>query len=385
MTSKAVVCADKTVQVSRLEKKLADRLESGDYYEAHQIYRTLYYRMSAQGKWQQLQDLLYNGAIKLLDVNEPTSAVDLAELFVESLQQSNMPVSSATLDRFEQLFTRLPPVLEKDTTVDGNRVDRRNELLSRALKWTMSVGEKKRYREKGHPEFHARVAKILWHEGNYVAARNHFILSDDAEKFASFLVDFQQRCGFKSEKDLFIAQATLQVLCTRRAKMASVLLQLYCEKHPQIGGEAPYELPLLNFIWLLTLCVQLKKVIYFSILVEKYQKCLERDPSYRVYLDKIGQLYFGLPPAQKSSCGGLLGSILKGLLGNSAGGPSSSDAADDDSDDDFEDGGALDEDGYITAASSVNAASPVAQTASKPAAGAGNVASTTFDDSMDLD
>uniref|UniRef100_A0A915BAX8 Golgi to ER traffic protein 4 homolog n=1 Tax=Parascaris univalens TaxID=6257 RepID=A0A915BAX8_PARUN len=286
---------------------------------------------------------------------------------------------------FLQLFTRLPPVLEKDTTVDGNRVDRRNELLSRALKWTMSVGEKKRYREKGHPEFHARVAKILWHEGNYVAARNHFILSDDAEKFASFLVDFQQRCGFKSEKDLFIAQATLQVLCTRRAKMASVLLQLYCEKHPQIGGEAPYELPLLNFIWLLTLCVQLKKVIYFSILVEKYQKCLERDPSYRVYLDKIGQLYFGLPPAQKSSCGGLLGSILKGLLGNSAGGPSSSDAADDDSDDDFEDGGALDEDGYITAASSVNAASPVAQTASKPAAGAGNVASTTFDDSMDLD
>lgn len=45
--------------------------------------------------------------------------------------------------------------------------------------------------------------------------------------------------------------------------MASVLLQLYCEKHPQIGGEAPYELPLLNFIWLLTLCVQLKKVCLF--------------------------------------------------------------------------------------------------------------------------
>lgn len=62
---------------------------------------------------------------------------------------------------FLQLFTRLPPVLERDTTVDGNRVDRRNELLSRALKWTMSVGEKKRYREKGHPDFHAYVLRLF--------------------------------------------------------------------------------------------------------------------------------------------------------------------------------------------------------------------------------
>ncbi|VDM26253.1 unnamed protein product [Toxocara canis] len=205
------ILRENTNNMSRLEKKLSDRLESRDYYEAHQIYRTLFYRMSAQGKWQQLQDLLYNGAIKLLDVNEPTSAIDLAELYVESLQKSNVPVSSAALDRFEQLFTRLPALLEKDTTPDGSRVDRRSEFLSRALQWTMAVGGKKRYREKGHPDFHARVAKIVWREGNYVAARNHFILSDDPEKFASFLIDFQQRCGFKSEKDLFIAQAVLQV------------------------------------------------------------------------------------------------------------------------------------------------------------------------------
>ncbi|VDK53018.1 unnamed protein product [Anisakis simplex] len=321
--------------MNRLEKKLSSCLESGDYYEANQIYRTLYHRMSSQGKWHELQDLLYNGAIKLLDVNEPTSAIDLAELFIESLQKSNMPVSSSLLDRFEQLFTRLPPLLEKETSTGGSRMDRRNEFLSRALKWTMAVGEKKRHREKGHPDFHARVAKVLWHENKYVAARNHFFLSNDSEGFASFLIDFQQHCGFKSEKDLFIAQAVLQVLCSRRSKMACVMLQLYCEKHPEIASEAPYQLPLLNFVWLLTLCVQLRNVTYFSIIVEQYQKCLERDPSYRDYLDKIGQIYFGLPPPQESMSSGLFGTLLKGLLGSNE--PTGSSFADDsDSDDDLD-------------------------------------------------
>lgn len=52
----------------------------------------------------------------------------------------------------------------------------------------------------------------------------------------------------------------LQLLCQRRPKTAAVLLQQYCIEHPKISGEPPYQLPLLNFAWLLTLSVQTKKV-----------------------------------------------------------------------------------------------------------------------------
>lgn len=42
------------------------------------------------------------------------------------------------------------------------------------------------------------------------------------------------------------------------------------------------------------------------------------DVSYfQVSLDRIGQLFFGVPPKQTSSYGGLLGNLLSSLMGSS--------------------------------------------------------------------
>jgi hypothetical protein len=38
---------------------------------------------------------------------------------------------------------------------------------------------------------------------------------------------------------------------------------------------------------------------------------------YNEYLDRIGQLFFGVPPKQTSSYGGLLGNLLSSLMGSS--------------------------------------------------------------------
>lgn len=53
------------------------------------------------------------------------------------------------------------------------------------------------------------------------------------------------------------------------------------------------------------------KVLYFTALVEQYENELKRDPEYKHYLDKMGQIYLGLP--QPPSAGsGLLGNMIKG-------------------------------------------------------------------------
>ena len=52
---------------SRVATKLEASLEAGQFYEAHQLYRTLSYRYSIARKWPQLLDLLFHGACKLLD------------------------------------------------------------------------------------------------------------------------------------------------------------------------------------------------------------------------------------------------------------------------------------------------------------------------------
>ena len=46
------------------------------------------------------------------------------------------------------------------------------------------------------------------------------------------------------------------------------------------------------------------KLPTFTVLCEQYQPSLKRDPVYLEYLDRIGQLFFGLPPPSGPSAGG---------------------------------------------------------------------------------
>ena len=57
-----------------------------------------------------------------------------------------------------------------------------------------------------------------------------------------------------------------------------------------------------------------QKLAAFTVLCEKYQPSLQRDPSYAAYLDKIGQIFFGLPPPVPSGRQGLIGEHYPSLI-----------------------------------------------------------------------
>ena len=51
---------------SRVAEKLHQKIRDKEFYEAHQTYRVLYQRYRAQGKESEALDLLYDGALLLL-------------------------------------------------------------------------------------------------------------------------------------------------------------------------------------------------------------------------------------------------------------------------------------------------------------------------------
>ncbi|RMC17680.1 hypothetical protein DUI87_05344 [Hirundo rustica rustica] len=238
--------------VQRVEGKLRASVEKGDYYEAHQMYRTLFFRYMSQGKHAEARELMYSGALLFFSHNQQNSAADLSMLVLESLEKSDAKVAEDLLENLAKLFSLMDP-----------NSPERVAFVSRALKWSSGGSEK-----LGHPKLHQLLAITLWKEQNYSESRYHFLHSTDGEGCANMLVEYSSSRGYRSEVDMFVAQAVLQ-----------------------------------------------GKLTVFTVLCEQYQPSLKRDPMYNEYLDRIGQLFFGVPPKQTSSYGGLLGNLLNSLMG----------------------------------------------------------------------
>lgn len=155
--------------VSRLEQKLRASLEKKEFYEAHQLYRTLYFRYCQQKKFEELKVLLFDGASEFLRLGQSTSGADLAMLYVDVLTKSSSPVDEKILDNLELIYSLIPL---KNENIN------RETFAQGTIKWTLHVEPNF---VRGHPRLHRKFALVLWHEKNYLSARHHFLLSDDGE------------------------------------------------------------------------------------------------------------------------------------------------------------------------------------------------------------
>lgn len=300
----------------RVLSKLRKSVEDGNYYEAHQMYRTLYFRYLGQERYGDLLKLLYDGSLLLFEHQQTSSGADLAKLFVEVLLKAKTKVEKDVVEKVADLMAKIPPTAPE-----------RQAVLMLALNWSETQNpETKKF--EGHPQLHQAVANMYWRETNYHMARYHFIRSDDMKSFGSMLVEVQVELGFRSEIDLFITQAVLQLLCIRNSTVASSLFDSYIEDHPLLSNGPPYKYPLLNFTWLLLLAIQSTKQSSYSVLCKHYQPSLKRDPTNKEYLDRIGQIYFGIPPPRGMSGQGMFGNLIQSLFNN----------LDGESDNDSEDG-----------------------------------------------
>ncbi|NWI71241.1 GET4 protein, partial [Todus mexicanus] len=287
----------------------------------------IFSRYMSQGKHAEARELMYSGALLFFSHNQQNSAADLSMLVLESLEKSDAKVAEDLLENLAKLFSLMDP-----------NSPERVAFVSRALKWSSGGSGK-----LGHPKLHQLLAITLWKEQNYSESRYHFLHSTDGEGCANMLVEYSSSRGYRSEVDMFVAQAVLQFLCLKNKTSASVVFTTYTQKHPSIEKGPPFVQPLLNFIWFLLLAVDGYSLIFlmlflvsfsvvtgvtffacflsrgkltvFTVLCEQYQPSLKRDPMYNEYLDRIGQLFFGVPPKQTSSYGGLLGNLLNSLMG----------------------------------------------------------------------
>ncbi|KAG6442356.1 hypothetical protein O3G_MSEX002275 [Manduca sexta] len=227
--------------VGRVLDKLEASINAGQYYEAHQMYRTLYFRFLSQKKYTELLNLLYKGSTLLLQRDQQGSGADLAILLIDVLTKSETKPCEEWIDKIAKLFE-----------IMSASIPERETYLSNAVKWSMDSNK------KGHPLLHKKIAEVYWKEKKYTAAHRHFLHSSDGSAYANMLIELHTTKGIKSEIDLFIAQAVLQFLCLRNIQMAIETFDTYTGSHPTIKNDKgpPYLFPLLNFLWFLLRAIE---------------------------------------------------------------------------------------------------------------------------------
>ena len=225
---------------SLLGDKLQKCLNEKNCYEAHQIYRTMYFRLVRVNKLVEAYDQMYEGAIHMFDLNEPLSGIDLGGLVLDLLNKDE--AGKTVLEKKgDVVYSNLSTLFER---IPSDSQDR-DVFIAKTLNTPCLASGKTLLRTK--------LANLYWKESNYVQARKHFLHSSEpGDKVAKFLIEFQVSKSIPEEIDLFIAQFVLQCLVLKHFDLGRSTFFNYVEKHPQIGQNKPkFVTPLLNFIYYL--------------------------------------------------------------------------------------------------------------------------------------
>jgi len=315
--------------VSRIEQRLKSKIDSGDFYEAHQMYRTIASRYKTAKKIGDALALTHDGAIVLYEKDQNGSASDLGLLFCSMLDEAT-ELSSKIIGLIKGLHRR---TIEKLDEEQPERDQFEKRILQRSIDLS---GEK-----YGCPEVRLAFAQNYFDcirvtndskSGTrmLVNARGHFQFSNDGHQIAQFLVAYS-KFGAEHEVEYFCCQMVLQLLHRKTPETANSFFQHFCSLHPTLKGQSlPFSYPLINFTHFLLSSIKDINAEAFSYLKSAYEPLLVApDPSLRFYCDEIGEIYFGIRRKKAQNRDGGLFGMIQNMMGGMSNGDSEDDSEDD--------------------------------------------------------
>ncbi len=121
------------------------RIASGDYYEAHQQLRTISTRYTKQHDYDSAIDVLYSGALALLNAGQGSSGSDLGVQLIDVLSKAEKKVDAGTRGKLLGLLRAFP---RGEVT--------RKKYVAEMIGWSARVGDV----PVGDPELHHVVGGV---------------------------------------------------------------------------------------------------------------------------------------------------------------------------------------------------------------------------------
>lgn len=299
-------------KLQRTIVRFKSKIDSKEYYEAHQTLRTITNRYVNSKQYKEAADLLYQGASILAKNGEYASAGDLLLYMIEVYQEAG--IKCANNGENKEYKLKLIEVVRLLPNSDLVLVD----LSKQSIAWSLNTTCSKFGDNELHHVFGEKFLKSLddlpsstteeERQKVFALAELHLILGLHIS--LPLYVDFLYRWlnNSSDDKGLFLGRAVINYLYLKNVKFAEDAVSRFLSKlnsdgvkHEVIEQDGDkiyfYDQPnqkLLNFLQFLVLTVQkeaagakfLKLYDHYSLLLDKYE--------IKNHVEYLGRVYFGL-------------------------------------------------------------------------------------------
>jgi hypothetical protein len=288
------------------------QVAAGAFYEAQQMYKTVYHRYKSRKQLQDSYLVLKSGAEQQLASNQINCGMELANMLLDAYTANQEPANQEMLGSIQAILQALPQPLQLADPDSTSELEETSRFVMAALKWANKHGAVAAVQQL-HDTYAAWIyAAFGWRQ--FSKAALHYSRGADAAAYAAALAAVSSQTGGQ-EADLFVTRAVLQTLACahaatkdRQLKHAADLLDACKQQQPSLA-----DAPLIHFCQLLLQALALRKPSLVTLLQDRYQPSLDVDPSFEAFLSSVEQTYFNIMPSGGAG-GGLLGGLLKSLL-----------------------------------------------------------------------
>lgn len=307
-----------------LEKRYARCVREADFYGAEQACRMLHHRLTSKAtatdaEKQKALDVLFSGAEWLLSNEQAQAGCALGLLTVKHCVTHTVQATEDVVAKLLALAAAFK--LPADGGDAGIEIEReRLRYLKAAVAW--SARDDCGGSMHGAPSLNADAARSAAALGDRAAAQRYFIRSDDPVGYAALLHNWADSEALPSERGLLLARGVLLYLTADNLADANALKAEFFRlqdwpANPALAKPGPTApVPLANFVELLCKICELEEraAPLFEKITATYTQHLKKDPALEPLLHAVGTKYFKVRAPQVGGLGGMMSSMIRGLM-----------------------------------------------------------------------
>uniref|UniRef100_A0A0N4Z0R5 Golgi to ER traffic protein 4 n=1 Tax=Parastrongyloides trichosuri TaxID=131310 RepID=A0A0N4Z0R5_PARTI len=302
-------------KVDKLITRLEDYFKEGNFYEAHQVCRTINNRLKIGKQYEKLTEILWSGITRLFENNEYSSGEDLTMLYIDALKDGLISCDSKILENFRYLLKTIPKTSNK---LNDSTIDNRNNLIGKFINYTKVVSSSDAEKIRGMESAFLVLGEQLADEGNYVVAENQFMMANASIKVGDMLLKITES-DTTLDCEKYLLRAIFQLLCMKKINVASVVLQRYMEKHILFNQSKPvYVSQVGNFLWLLLACLKGNYTTQTLNLLSRTECIYGLIEDGDKYVDRIIELFLNIKKKEKATSGNMLQSLMNSFGGGNS-------------------------------------------------------------------